>query len=264
MPLDEARALAALALHIALVQQWLPPRSPVRDILTREGETAEQSAQRLVRTSRIADVWWRQSVLANAKTADTISDPLFRAGRVMDSVYMATVVQWRAVIAEETAQKERLGRALFAAYGTQVPPDATFTLRISDGVVSRYPYNGTIAPPKTTFYGMYARAAEFDNAMPWTLPAAFEKRRDAIDMSAPINLVSTNDITGGNSGSPVIDRQARIVGVAFDGNIESLPNQFLYDRSAARTVSVHAAGILEALRSVYQATALVAELTRTR
>ena len=262
--IDEARAIAALELHIALAQQWLPADSRLRDVLTRAGESAQQSAQRLVRTSRIRDLWWRQSVLANAKSADTISDPLYRAGRVMDSVYLVTVAQWRALVAEETAQKERLGRALFAAYGTNVPPDATFTLRISDGIVSRYPYNGTIAPPKTTFYGMYARAAEFDNKMPWTLPASFERRRDVIDMSVPINLVSTNDITGGNSGSPVIDRQARIVGLVFDGNIESLPNQFLYDRTAARTVSVHSAGILEALRSVYQARALVEELTGSR
>jgi hypothetical protein len=264
MPFDEARALATLELHITLVQRWLPANSPIRDVLTRTAETPQQSALRLVRTSRIGDQWWRQSVIANAKAADTISDPLYRAGRVMDSVYVVTIAEWRAVIAEETRQKERLGRALFAAYGTQVPPDATFTLRISDGIVSRYPYNGTIAPPKTTFYGLYARAAEFDNRMPWTLPAAFQRRRNAIDMSVPINVVSTNDISGGNSGSPLIDRQARIVGVVFDGNMESLPNQFLYDRTAARTISVHSAGILEALRSVYQANALVQELTRTR
>lgn len=96
--------------------------------------------------------------------------------------------------------------------------------------------------------------------MPWTLPAAFAARRDAVNLSTPLNFVTTNDITGGNSGSPMIDRSARIVGIAFDGNIEQLPNEFLFRLGAGRTVGVHSAGITEALRSVYQAEALLDEL----
>jgi hypothetical protein len=99
--------------------------------------------------------------------------------------------------------------------------------------------------------------------MPWKLPAAFERRRANVDMTKPINLVSTNDITGGNSGSPVIDREGRVVGLAFDGNIEQLPNEFVFRTEAARTVSVHSAGILEALRNVYQAQRIVTELVGT-
>jgi hypothetical protein len=163
--------------------------------------------------------------------------------------------------AEEAVQNERLAQALFAVYGTQLPPDATFTLRISDGVVAGSPYNGTEAPPKTTYYGMFGRSADFDNRMPWTLPEIFDRRRGAFDLALPLNFVSTNDITGGNSGSPIIDRRARVVGIAFDGNIEQLPNEFLFrTETGGRTVAVHSVGIIEALRSIYRATALVDEL----
>ena len=166
-----------------------------------------------------------------------------------------------------------LALALFAAPMPAVAQGATPTpvcpgaeypavgaLRITDGVVARYPYNGTLAPPRTSFYGIFERSANFDDAMPFTLPASYEAARDRIDLSVPLNFVTTDDITGGNSGSPVIDREARVVGIAFDGNIEQLPNEFLFRTEAGRTVSVHAAGILEALRSVYQAQALVNEL----
>ena len=157
-------------------------------------------------------------------------------------------------------QNERFASALFAVYGTNLPPDATFTLRITDGVVERYQFNGTYAPAQTSIYGLYGRAEEFGNVMPWTLAPAFDAARDGVDMSVPINFVSTNDITGGNSGSPVIDQEARWVGIAFDGNVESLPNEFLFAAENGRTVSVHSAGITEALRSVYNAHELLEEL----
>ena len=159
-------------------------------------------------------------------------------------------------------QTGRLAQALFAAYGTQLPPDATSTLRISDGVVKGYEYNGTLAPPFTTFFGLYDRASAFGNEMPFTLPETFAERREHVNMATRFNMVTTNDITGGNSGSPMIDREARVVGIAFDGNIEQLPNQFLYDDAAGRTVAVHSAGILEALRSAYQAQRVVDEILR--
>jgi V8-like Glu-specific endopeptidase len=115
----------------------------------------------------------------------------------------------------------------------------------------------------TTLYGLYERAANFGGEMPWALPATFAERRDFVDMSTPINFVSTNDITGGNSGSPMIDRDARVIGLAFDGNIEQLPNEFLFRTVAGRTIGVHSAGITEALRNVYQAHALLNELLGT-
>jgi hypothetical protein len=260
-PVPEAHALPMLQLQIALAHEFLPPGHPLLQALVRPGETPEAAARRLVRESRVLDAAFRRTLIEGGRAvADTVSDPLFRAARLMDSTFAAVQPQYRALTAEETVQRERLASALFAVYGTRLPPDATFTLRISDGVVARYPYNGTFAPAKTTFYGLYARAAEFNNDMPWTLPAKFERRRASVNLAAPLNFVSTNDITGGNSGSPMIDREARIVGIAFDGNIEQLPNEFLFRSEAGRTISVHSAGILEALRSVYEAQALVAEL----
>ncbi len=162
--------------------------------------------------------------------------------------------------AAESAQEERLAQALFAVKGTSIPPDATFTLRITDGVVKRYPYNGTVAPPQTTYYGLFERSANFGNEMPFTLPDSHVEAKDRIDMGVPINFVTTDDITGGNSGSPMLNRDAEIVGIAFDGNIEQLPNEWLFTEDAPRTVGVHSAGILEALRAIYQAEALVQEL----
>ena len=193
-------------------------------------------------------------------TLATTDDPLLRLAVYMADIRPELESSWEDLQAEETVEEERLARALFAAFGTDLPPDATFTLRISDGVVRRYAYNGTFAPPHTAIGGMYQRAADFSGEMPWTLPPAFAERRSAVDMDTPLNFVTTNDITGGNSGSPMIDRDGRVVGLAFDGNIEQLPNEFLFRTAAGRTVGVHSAGITEALRNVYQASELVAEL----
>jgi hypothetical protein len=153
-----------------------------------------------------------------------------------------------------------LGKALFDVYNTSIPPDATFTLRISDGIVDGYPYNGTIAPPVTTFYGMYDRYYSFYKKDPWDLPEKWKNPPADFNLATPFNFISTNDITGGNSGSPVINKNAEIVGVAFDGNIESLPGGFIFRTEQNRTVSVHSQGIIEALSHVYKTGRLVDEI----
>ena len=155
---------------------------------------------------------------------------------------------------------EELGKALFDVYGTSIPPDATFTLRISDGVVKGFPYNGTIAPPITTFYGLYNRYYSFDKKDPWDLPEDWQNPPKGLDLSTPLNFVATNDIIGGNSGSPVINEKEEIVGVAFDGNIQSLPGSFIYTTEENRMVAVHSKGIIEALKNIYHATRLSDEL----
>jgi hypothetical protein len=261
-PVDDALGAKLLAIQLGIATRFLSREDPlVRDLL-RPGESADEAASRLVRESRVLDPVFRSELLAGGSAAAQAStDPLIRFALVAEDAYPRLMKEWQETVAEEDVQNARLAEALFAVYGTGQPPDATFTLRISDGVVQGYPYNGTLAPAHTTIYGLYGRAAAFANEMPWTLPPNFEKANDRVDMSKPFNMVSTNDITGGNSGSPVIDREARVVGIAFDGNIEQLPNEFVFRTDAGRTVSVHSAGILEALRSVYNAAALVTELT---
>jgi hypothetical protein len=157
----------------------------------------------------------------------------------------------------------RLARARYSLYGTDIPPDATFTLRINDGVVQGYPYNGTIAPPYTTFWGMYDRhfshagtdLEEFFELSERWLPVP-----EALDLSTPYNFVTTNDIIGGNSGSPMLNRDLEIVGVAFDGNIESLPGDFIYLGELNRTVGVDSRAMIHALEAVYDAAHLAREL----
>jgi hypothetical protein len=162
---------------------------------------------------------------------------------------------------QEEQIQTQLGRAWFAVYGTSRPPDATFSLRLSDGVVRGYEYNGTTAPVFTTFYGLYDRSVSHGNTFPWNLPPRWERPTPSLDLGTPLNLVSTNDIIGGNSGSPLVNRNLEVVGLAFDSNIEGMgSNDFIFDTQRARCVSVDVRGMAEALRHVYKADALVKEL----
>ena len=248
-------------LHLELIRRYLPADHPVARAAFRGGETTAQAAQRIFGGTRLGDPAYRRRLLAMTPAAlDTVSDPLLALARAMDEAREGAPEAWEELTAAEQELEEELADAAFAVYGTDIPPDATFTLRISDGVVARYPYNGTFAPPHTTFLGLWNRARGFNNEMPWTVPPAFQGRQEALDMETPLNFVTTNDITGGSSGSPMIDAEGRIVGIAFDSNIEGVQNEFLYRAEAGRAVGVHSAGIIEALRSIYGADALVAEI----
>jgi len=243
--------------------QLLGPDDPfVRDAL--QGRTAEAAATAIVNASLLPDSTRRAALLANPAELATTPDPAIRLMRSTLPRLRAAFQEFQRLTSAEEVRTSRLARALFDVYGTDIPPDATFTLRIADGVVKGYEYNGTIAPVYTTFYGLYDRHFSHAGRPDWALPDRWLKPPAGFNLATPLNFVTTNDIIGGNSGSPVINAAGQVVGLIFDGNIESLPGDFIYTTEANRAIAVHSAGILQALRHVYRASRIVTELEQAR
>ncbi len=165
------------------------------------------------------------------------------------------------VDAPVTRAGERIAQARWKVYGKAMPPDATFTLRLSYGAVKGFPAEGTTVAPFTTFYGMLDRSISNGGKAPWALPPRWLEKKAALKLETPLNFASTNDIIGGNSGSPVVNARGEFVGIVFDGNIQSLAWDYFFTAEQARCVSVDVRGIVEALRGIYGADALVRELT---
>ena len=170
----------------------------------------------------------------------------------------------RGFAADEKKHEKRVGQACFAVYGTSIPPDATMSLRLSDGVVKGYDFNGTKAPHFTTLYGLFGRTNEFGGKHPFDIPQEWIDAEDKLDLKTPFNYVATCDIIGGNSGSPMIDKDLNVIGLVFDGNIEMLGNNYVFDDEVSRSVSVHPAIIIESLRKIYGAKKLADELERKK
>ena len=241
--------------------QQLGPSDPfIKAVLN--GKTPEAAVTEMYSATKMADPAFRKQLVEGGEAAIAAStDPLIVMARRADPVFRE-LHKWQAdnVESVETAAGEKLARARLAVYGKSAYPDATFTLRLAYGTVKGYPMNGTQAPPFTTLYGLYDRADSFSRKSPFDLPMRFVERQNKLDLATPVDFVSTCDITGGNSGSPVINRQGEIVGLIFDGNIESLVGDYAYDDATNRAVSVDTAVMTEVLRKLYDAAPLADEL----
>jgi Peptidase S46 len=252
---------ALLANNFSSALEELGPNDPfVKAALA--DDTPEAAADKLVDGTKIADPAFRKSLVEGGEAAiEASTDPMIVMARNIDPS-MREIRKWveNNVESVETSAGEKIGKARFAVYGKSTYPDATFTLRLSYGTVKGYPMNGTVAPPMTTIFGLYDRAYSFGLKMPFELPERYLQRKDKLDLSTPANFVSTCDIIGGNSGSPVINRAGDLVGLIFDGNIESLVGDYAYNGETSRAVAVHPAFITEALRKIYDAGAVADEL----
>jgi Peptidase S46 len=257
--MEIARITGALELDLAEVG----PSDPwVKMVMN--GKSPREVATELVNGTKLTDPEVRKKLVEGGESVVAAStDPMIVLARKLDPV-RRELTKWLEDNVQSVEQRagEQLGKARFAAFGKSTYPDATFTLRLSYGQVKGYPMNGTIAPPMTTMYGLYDRSASFGDKDPFELPQRYVDGRTKLDLSTPFNFVSTNDIIGGNSGSPVVNKNGEIVGLIFDGNIESLVGDFVYEGETNRAVAVHTAAITEALRKIYGADALANELLR--
>jgi hypothetical protein len=252
---------ALLTFSLQTSRDELGPDDPwVKAIL--DGKPPAQVASGAIHGTKLVDPAVRKALVEGGEVAvEASKDPLIVLARKAEPFFREIHKQYEEnVESVMTAAEEKIAKARFAIYGKSVYPDATFTLRLAYGTVKGYPMNGTIAPSKTTLYGLYDRSASFDNKPPFNLMPRFIERRDKVNLSTPVDFVATADIIGGNSGSPVINRNGEFVGIIFDGNIESLTGNFVYLEETNRAVAVHSAAIIEALRKLYDAPALAAEL----
>jgi hypothetical protein len=227
------------------------------------GKSPSERAYELVSGTKVSKVDLRKKLYDKGKEAiEAARDPMIELARLVDPEARAV----RKTIETDVEEVQRqayadIARVKFALEGTNTYPDATFTLRLAFGQVKGYEEDGKHVPYATTIAGLYQRAKEMNDRPPFDLPPRWVQKKDKLNLKTPFNFVCTADIIGGNSGSPVINRQAEVVGLIFDGNIQSLMLDFAYSDEQARALAVHSAGIVEALRKVYDANDLADELT---
>ncbi len=269
LPLTEKRLLDAQPVHpwleelrmewsLSKAREYLGADHPQTKLLLGK-ESPEGLAERLVSETKLADPAVRKALWDGGQAAiEASTDPMIVYARRLDANARALQKRFDTVYdAPVTAAQAKLADARFAAYGDSQYPDATFTLRISYGKVAGWMENGEMVPTRTTMGGAFERAT---GAQPFVLAKAYSANEAKIDKATTYDFISTNDIIGGNSGSPVIDRAGSVIGAAFDGNIHSLGGNYGYDGNLNRTVSVSTAAIQEALETIYPAPGLVKEL----
>ena len=230
------------------------------------GKSPRDRAAQLVGGTKLADVALRRKLADGGLDAvSACDDPMIELARAVDKPARHYRKIYEEKVEEPLRQAyARIANARFALYGTDNYPDATFTLRLAFGEVRGYSELGQPIPPWTTIGGAYDHAQRHGHKPPFALPQSWIDRKDKLDLDTPYNFICTADIIGGNSGSPLVNRRAEVVGLVFDGNLHSLVWDFAFDQEKGRTTSVHSAAIVEALTNVYQADALVAELTGSK
>ena len=228
------------------------------------GKSPRERAYELVSGTKIKDPEVRKKLYDGGRSVvGAANDPMIALAKLIDADARKVRKRFETEVEEPKRQAyAALAKARYALDGANTYPDATFTLRLAFGTVKGYTEDGKVVPPFTDFAGMYAWSKEHDNKYPFELPKRWMDRKDRLDLKTPLNFVSTADIIGGNSGSPVINKDAEVVGLIFDGNIQSLVLDFIFDQEYARAVSVDSRAIVESLRKVYDATELADELTR--
>jgi hypothetical protein len=231
-----------------------------------QGKTPAEAAKDLIANTKLEDVAVRKQLYEGGQSAiETSTDPLIVVMRAIEPDARAARKEFEdkvdSVVRRDGAA---IAKARFAQSGFTQPPDATFTLRLSYGQVKGYQENGKAIPFATNIGGAFDHAAKHNSQPPYTLPKSWIDSKPKLNLKTPLNFVSTADIIGGNSGSPTVNKRGEVVGIIFDGNIESLPWNFAYNDAQARAVSVDARGIQEALRKIYGATALADELMQTK
>jgi len=226
------------------------------------GKSPAERAYELVSGTKVKDVETRRKLYKGGKAAvDAAKDPMIEVVRLIDADARAVRKRFETEIEEPKRQAAgAIAKARFALDGTNTYPDATFTLRLSFGTVKGYTEQGRKIPAFTSMGGLYERSKQHGNKPPFDLPARWEDRKANLDLGTPFNFVCTADIIGGNSGSPVVNQAGEVVGLIFDGNIQSLVLDFLFEDDVSRAVSVDSRAIVEALRKVYEANDIADEL----
>jgi hypothetical protein len=260
-PIYKSLSTVLLADSLADMQDQLGKDNPdVQKVLN--GRTPADAAKEMITGTKLEDVAVRKQLYEGGEAAIAAStDPLIVAMRAIEPDARAVRKQYDDQVDSVVRRAGTvIAKVRFAQSGFSQPPDATFTLRLSYGAVKGYNANGKDIPYFTTVGGAFEHASEHNNQPPYNLAQSWTALKSKLDLKTSLNFVSTADIIGGNSGSPTVNKEGEVVGIIFDGNIESLPWQFAYSDAQGRAVSVDSRGILEALRKIYDATSLADEL----
>src|SRR5437660_2651159 len=230
------------------------------------GKTPAARANELIEGTKLKDVAFRKELAAGgSKAIESSTDPMIVLARTIDPKARELRKRYEnEVTGVERANYSKIARARFETEGTKLYPDATFTLRLPYGPVKEYMENGKKVAPFTTLGGLYDRSTRFKAEFPYNLPPRWLEKKSAVNLTTPFNFVSTDDIIGGNSGSPTINKEGELVGLIFDGNIQSLVGDFIYDESVNRAISVDVRAMNEVLRKVFGANEIADELTQAR